>query len=85
MLKRQRKKTVNKNEIRRQGRNFSNDDELLWVIDFRVAARVFGLQPVVTTAAVLSVGAAKTWSDCRVPIQEASKQAQKFSGCVQFK
>lgn len=40
--------------------------------------------PVVTTAAVLSVGAAKTWSDCRAWIHEASKQAQKFNACVQF-
>lgn len=38
--------------------------------------------PVVATAAALSVGAAKTWSDCRVHIQEASKKARKFNSCV---
>lgn len=77
--------SLKKKKIIKRGWNFSND-KLLWVIDFRVAALVYSSKhlPIVTPAAVLSVGDAKTWSDCRVHIQEASKQAKKFNGYLQL-
>lgn len=85
MLKWQRKKTVKKKKSK-DGAGTSamiNCCGLLISVSLhRVLVYSSEHPPVVTTAAVLSVGAAKTRSDCRVHIQEASKQARKFNGCV---